>query len=69
MNSDTLIADYTFMSEGIESIKQVAFLFEGTKVMPGYGNMVENNGEIVFQNPSSLSFDRAFVLVEGDCLQ
>ena len=67
MSGDTLVADYTYMSEGIESVKQVAFLFEDTIAMPGYGNMVENDGKIIFQNPSDLSFDRAFVLLQSAC--
>jgi hypothetical protein len=65
MNGDTLIADYTFMSEGRESIRQVTFLKKGTDFVEGYAETVEENGKIVFKSLDSLKFGNlALRLVE-----
>ena len=56
MNGDTLIADYTFMSEGMESVRQVAFLKKGNNLVEGYAESVEKNGKMVFKRLDSLKF-------------
>ena len=38
MRGDILLADYTFMSEGIQSTREVAFKKEGNSFVEGYGN-------------------------------
>lgn len=58
MRGDTLLADYTFMSEGIQSTREVAFKKEGNSFVEGYGN---------FKNLNSLNFNTSMKLVEVAC--
>jgi hypothetical protein len=67
MKGDTLIADYTFQSEGHESIRQVAFVRRDSSLIEGHGDMVEKEGKMQFSNPGSLTFDGGFKLSKTDC--
>ena len=58
MKGNILVADYTFMSEGIQSTRQVAFKKEGNSFVEGYGD---------FNNIDSLKFNSSMKLVEVDC--
>lgn len=69
MHADTLWADYTFISEGIESRREIAFLKRGETMVEGYGEVIEEGGRFVFRDRSSLSFDDSFILVETSCSQ
>lgn len=56
MRGDTLLADYTFNSEGMESVRQVVFLFDGTNFSEGYGDMQEKDGKTIFSEKDKLNF-------------
>ena len=58
MRGDILLADYTFMSEGIQSTRQVAFKKEGDSFVEGYGD---------FKNLDSLNFNTSMKLAEVAC--
>jgi len=64
---DTLLADYTFMSEGKQSIRQVIFLIKDGNAIEGYGNMEEKNGKMVFVNQKEISFGKGLVLKKVPC--
>lgn len=67
MKGDTLLADYTFMSEGVESVAQVIFLVKGDTVLEGYGEMEEKDGKMVFKDPGRISFDSSVKLNKTEC--
>ena len=67
INDDLLIADYTFISEGMSSVRQVAFKKSGNNFIEGYGDIEDINGKIVFKNIDSLNFNHSMVLKEVDC--
>ncbi|AWK07428.1 hypothetical protein HYN56_13210 [Flavobacterium crocinum] len=67
MKGDTLIADYTFMSEGVSSIREVAFLQKDGAFIEGYGDVVEANGKFSFKDKSKLKFDAKNTLSKVDC--
>lgn len=67
MKGDTLFADYTFMSEGVSSVRQVAFLKKGNTYTEGYGDIEESNGKVIFKNTKQLKFDGKTVLSKVDC--
>lgn len=64
---DTLIADYKFISEGIESIRQVAFLIKDSMAIEGYGDIEQKDGKTVFKNLKSLDFTHGLPLTKVDC--
>lgn len=67
IKGDLLLADYTFMAEGTQSTRQVAFKQTGNGFIEGYGESVEENGTMKFKNVDSLSFGSSFKLQEISC--
>ena len=67
MRDNILVADYTFMSEGIQSIRQVAFKLEGTFFSEGYGDSFDENAKMKFKNLDSLAFSSSIKLSEIAC--
>jgi hypothetical protein len=67
MKGDTLIAEYTFTSEGVSSVREVAFLQKDGTLVEGYGETVEANDKITFKDKSKLKFDQKNVLTKVDC--
>ena len=60
-----LIADYTFLSEGKESIRQVAFKPEGDKLIEGYGEL--NTEGTAFKDISNIQFTSTMPLTKKEC--
>lgn len=67
MRGDTLIADYNFISEGINSVRQVIFLKRNNRMIEGFGNVVDDRGKMVFENTAALTFDESLTLTATDC--
>lgn len=67
MNGDTLIADYKFMSEGKESVRQVAFLIKDSIATEGYADMEEKEGKMVFKTTVKLNFLKGMKLQQIAC--
>lgn len=55
------------MSEGVESVRRVAFKKMGNSYLEGYGEMEDKEGKKVFSNPGSLQFNSQVVLSEVNC--
>lgn len=58
MTGDILVADYIFISEGIESTRQIAFKKDGDSFIEGYGDL---------KNPGALDFNGSFKLEGVSC--
>jgi hypothetical protein len=69
MKGDTLIADYTFMSEGVSSIREVVFLQKEGTFVEGYGDVVDANNKVSFKDKSKLKFDGKTILTKVDCTE
>lgn len=68
IKGDTLFADYTFMSEGITSVRQVVFLKKEVSYVEGYGDVVDDaKGKITFKDTKQLKFEGNIVLQKVDC--
>ena len=67
LHGDTLLADYTFMSEGKSSVRQVAFLLKDGTATEGYGDMEEKDGKMIFKDTQKLDFSKSQVLKKTDC--
>jgi hypothetical protein len=67
MHGDTLLADYTFQSEGRQSVRQVAFLRRDIGFVEGYGPVTEQQGKTVFTSPRALHFDAKYTLLPVAC--
>lgn len=62
IKGDTLLANYTFNSEGMESQRQVAFLRKGDQLVEGYAEVEEKDGKTVFKDTKNLKFGSGIVL-------
>lgn len=67
MKGDTIFATYNFMSEGLQSEREVAFVKSGSNLVEGFGPVEDKNGKFVFKNKSALVFDTANMLTKIDC--
>jgi len=67
MKGELLIADFSFSSEGVKSVRQVAFKKKGKNYIEGYGETEDKNGKTTFRNIDSLNFTHSIVLREVDC--
>ena len=57
MYGDTLRATYTFVSEGMESTREVIFLKKDTLLIEGLGNVKDTNGKVVFEDAKNVKFN------------
>ncbi len=69
LKGDTIIAEYKFVSEGTESVREIAFLRSNNGIIEGYADVKEKDGKMVFKNVSSLKFESPIVLKKVDCSQ
>ena len=67
MVGDTIFAEYAFTSEGMQSIREVAFLKNNNTLVEGFGPVEDMNGKVVFKNRSTLVFNNANMLKKVDC--
>lgn len=65
LKGDTLVADYTFQSEGVESVREVAFLIKDNQLLEGYGEMTPDGTK--FKETKTLKFNTAMPLAKTDC--
>ncbi|MCY1524038.1 hypothetical protein D9M68_589560 [compost metagenome] len=63
-----LFADYTFISEGIKSVREVAFLIDENTAIEGFGEMEEKNGKFVFKNKSNIDFSKGIKFNRINCV-
>ena len=67
MRGDTLLATYTFQSEGQVSKREVAFLATDGGFVEGYGPVQEQNGAMLFTPGTTLTFNTDRILTKTDC--
>ena len=65
MKGDTLVATYTFQSEGTESKREVAFLLKDNQLIEGYGELDVTGTK--FKNPTAIQFTSKMPLSKTDC--
>ena len=67
MHGDTLRADYMFHAEGIESVREVAFLARNGGYLEGFGPVDEKNGKLRFTPNTQQTFGGDHLLKKADC--
>lgn len=60
-----IIADYTFQSEGVKSVRQIAFKLKGNQAIEGYGDM--NDEGTRFKDIAKLNFDGKMPMDKVSC--
>ena len=69
ISGDTLFADYTFLSEGLVSVREVGFFLGEDQIIEGYGDVEEVDGRMVFWHKDSLDFSNGLVMPKIPCEQ
>jgi len=64
-----IIADYTFRSEGMMSVRQVAFKLVGTSLVEGYGDLNTKSDTVRFKDVHNLSFQNDRPLNKIPCIE
>ncbi len=67
MKGDTLIADYTYMSEGKTSVREEIFLRRGDYLVKGTGEITEKGNKQCFLDHGAISFESGMHLARVDC--
>ncbi|MGN6492947.1 MAG: hypothetical protein ACTHLE_13190 [Agriterribacter sp.] len=67
IKGDTIFANYTFMSEGVSSTREIAFLKKDNTLSEGFGEVEQQDNKTVFKNKSSLNFNQNIVLQQATC--
>ena len=67
VKGDTIIADYTFQSEGMTSTREVVWLKKNGQLLEATGDIEEVNGKTKFKNLSKLSFGKSMIFKETNC--
>jgi hypothetical protein len=62
-----LIADYTFESEGMTSIREIVFKLQGDTLLQGFGELEEQNGKVLFKQKEQLQYNMDFPFIKVDC--
>lgn len=60
-----IVADYTFLSEGTSSVRQVVFKIKQDTLLQGYGELQMRNDTSVFRDVDLVIFDRKNPFVKG----
>lgn len=65
LSDDKLFGIYTFMSEGVESTREVAFMVKDDQLIEGYGELNESGN--AFTDKNDISYNSAMPLTKTDC--
>lgn len=68
LNGDILMGWYLFKSEGMMSVRQVAWKVSGNSLWPATGEVRERNDSAMFVNPDKLQFDSTRALKKVRCM-
>lgn len=68
MSNDILSGWYLFKSEGIMSVRQVAWKRKGNELWQGIGEMSEKSDTMRFVNPGALTFDSTRPFRKVECV-
>jgi hypothetical protein len=68
MHGDTLFATYTFMSEGVQSVREVAFLKQTPSGwIEGFGETTERANAMIFRDKSRVDFSKGLNFAKVSC--
>ncbi|RYE24490.1 MAG: hypothetical protein EOP51_07270 [Sphingobacteriales bacterium] len=67
ISNDTFLGDYTVMSEGTSSVREVVFVKDGETWKEGYGDMEQSGNKVKFKTPRKLDFSNSITLTKVTC--
>lgn len=67
MRGNLIYVDYSFVSEGITTVRELIFKLEGLLLQQGVGDLDEQNNKIVYRSKSNLDFNVMPPFMKVDC--
>jgi hypothetical protein len=67
LRDSVIIADYQFESEGMMSVREVVLRIGKDALSQGFGELSDNNGKIVYTDPSNLQYDTIHPFIKVPC--
>lgn len=64
LKEEIIKAEYSYMSEGTTSVREVMFKLKDNILTEGYGDMEEVAGKFIFKDPAHVKFTQAFNKVD-----
>lgn len=68
INDSILIAQYTFQSEGTESVREIAFLIKDDQLIEGYGDITTEENKTKFKDINTLKYASNMPLMKTSCV-
>lgn len=70
LRDSLILADYTFESEGLTSVRELILKIEDTVLVEAFGDLQTKGNKVVFANPAAVQYmtDNPFVKVACDSL-
>ncbi|MGB4770850.1 MAG: hypothetical protein WBP58_05305 [Chitinophagaceae bacterium] len=68
LQGDTLVADYTFRSEGRVTVRQIVFKLSATEAREAYGKMRDYEGKMIYDDLSAIDFSKGLSLDSVSCV-
>lgn len=65
LKDSVLIGSYSFMSEGFQSSREVAFLLKGNQLVEGYGELDDTG--MAFKDKETINFTSSMPLIKSEC--
>lgn len=69
LQDSLLVADYTYESEGLTSVREVVFKLKGDTLLQGFGETSEQNGKMILYQKNKLQFDTNLPFIKTNCQQ
>lgn len=68
LQGDTLVADYTFRSEGKVTVRQIIFKLSAAQAREAYGKMRDYEGKMIYDDLSAINFTKGLALDSVSCI-
>jgi uncharacterized protein YxeA len=63
-----LMGQYTFQSEGTESVREIAFLIKDNQLIEGYGDVITEGNTTKFKDKNTLNYSSNMPLMKTSCI-
>ena len=67
LRGDRIVADYTFQSEGMTSVREIVFKIKDTTLVQGFGELKEEGSKLVFENLDEVQYQLANPFIKTAC--
>jgi hypothetical protein len=67
LRNDKILADYTFQSEGVTSVREVVFQIKDSTLLQGHGELKQQGTKLVFADPENLQYQTANPFIKVAC--